>query len=545
MSPIGKLSQLAWQVPTLVRGGMLPAMSPPGYLRAAKVARSYGLSPATTFAISALSDPDRLAIVDGTGSTTWGEFDWRSGILASELATVAGGVEGPTIALMARNSRAFAEAVIATAKLGGRILLLNTGFSGPQLAEVVEREGADIVIFDDEFRSVIDHLPGQRPLLVASADAATPEPSVTSLIEKSTAPPASPPRRPGKIVILTSGTSGTPKGAERSGGSVGIGAIAGFFDRIPLRRHEIMAIGAPMFHAWGLVGLTIGASLAATIVTSRRFDPEQTLRQCEEHRASVLWLVPVMLERIMALPDDVRGRYDLSSLRIVALSGSALRADAVHQFMDDYGDMVYNNYSSTEVGWAAIATPADLREAPATAGRPPRGTEIRILDDDGAAVDGDTPGRIFVRNDTLFEGYTGGGRKQVIDGFMETGDVGHLDAKGRLHVDGRSDDMIVSGGENVYPAEVERLLGSHPKVVEAAVLGVPDEQYGQRLTAFVVPDDGADASALPGELRDMVRDNLARHKVPRAIDLIDELPRNAAGKVVKRELLGRATDTSA
>jgi acyl-CoA synthetase (AMP-forming)/AMP-acid ligase II len=456
---------------------------------------------------------------------------------------MAGNVEVPTVAVMARNSRPFVEVIIATAKLGGRILLLNTGFSGPQLAEVVEREGADIVVFDDEFRAVIGHLQARRPLVVACSDTAVAEPTVASIVEHSTAGPPPSPRHPGKIVVLTSGTSGTPKGAERSGGgSGGAGAISGFFDRIPLRRHETIVVGAPMFHAWGLAGLTIGSSLASTIVTRRRFDPEQTLALVEQHRATVLWLVPVMLERIMALPDEVRRRYNLSSLRIVALSGSAVRAEAVRRFMDDYGDIVYNNYSSTEVGWAAIATPADLREAPATAGRPPRGTELRILDDNGSPVPSETPGRIFVRNDTLFEGYTGGGRKQVIDGFMETGDVGHLDAKGRLYVDGRSDDMIVSGGENVYPAEVERLLGTHPSVVEVAVLGVPDEDYGQRLTAFVVLGSGADPLALPEELRNMVRDNLARHKVPRSIQVIDELPRNAAGKVVKRELLSRATN---
>lgn len=423
--------RMAWQIQTLIRAGMLPAMSPVGYARAVAAARRYGLSPATTVAVSAISDPQRTAIVDGDGSSTWADIDRRSDVLAAEFASLAKNVAAPTVAVMARNSRPFVETVIATAKLGGRILLLNTGFSGPQLAEVVEREGADIVVFDEEFRAVIGHLQGQRPLLVACSETAVDERTVTSVIEKSAARRPPQPKHPGKIVVLTSGTSGTPKGAERSGGSGGAGAIAGFFDRIPLRRHETMVVGAPMFHAWGLAGLTIGSSLAATIVTRRRLDPEQTLELVQRHRATALWLVPVMLERIMALCDEVRARYDLSSLRIVALSGSAVRAEAVHRFMDEYGDIVYNNYSSTEVGWAAIATPADLREAAATAGRPPRGTELRILDENGRPVPAETPGRIFVRNDTLFEGYTGGGRKQVIDGFMETGDIGHLDAKGR------------------------------------------------------------------------------------------------------------------
>jgi fatty-acyl-CoA synthase len=533
---------VCWLIGTLIRAGLLPLMSPLGYLRAGHAARRYGLSPATTFAVAAISAPRHAAIIDAEGSSTWGDFDNRSSRLAAELASMTLHRPNLTVALMARNSRPFAEVIVATAKLGGRILLLNTGFSGPQLAEVVEREGADVVVFDEEFRPVIEHLQGARPLVVACRDHAEGDRTVTALIDNSTLGAPPPPYGPAKIVVLTSGTSGTPKGAERSGGSGGIGAIAGLFDRIPLRHHDIMVIGAPMFHAWGLAGLTIGSSLACTIVTRRRFDPEETLRLVAEHRATVLWLVPVMLERIMALPDEVRRRYGVSSLRVVALSGSAVRADAVHRFMDDYGDIVYNNYSSTEVGWAAIATPSDLREAPATAGCPPRGTELRILDDNGNPVNEGKAGRIFVRNDTLFDGYTGGGRKQVVEGFMETGDVGHLDAKGRLYVDGRSDDMIVSGGENVYPAEVERLLGTHPAVIEAAVLGVSDEQYGQRLAAFVALAEGADPDTVPDELRNLVRDKLARHKVPRSVVVIDQLPRNAAGKVLKRELLERAVD---
>ncbi len=537
MTFTAKLRETGWQVGVLARAGLLPAMKPPKYVRAIKSARHYGMSPATTFALAALSSPNHTAILDASGSATWAELDRRTDTLAAELAEMLTGKVAPTVALMARNSIPFAEVVIATGKLGGRLILLNTGFSGPQLAEVIQREGADLVAFDSEFLPVVGQIGSVPTTLVVWQDESAAGRCVTSLIDASSAGPPPPPPQPGKIVSLTSGTTGSPKGAERSGGSGGIGAISGFFDRIPLRRHETIVLGAPMFHAWGFAGLAIGSSLGCTLVSRRRFDPEQTLALAEQHRASVLWLVPVMLERIMALPNHVRARYDLSSLRVVALSGSSLRAAALQRFMDEYGDVVYNNYSSTEVGWIAIATPADLREAPDTAGLPLRGTEVRILDQQNSQLPPNTPGSIFVRNDMLFEGYTGGGGKQVVDGFMETGDVGHLDTNGRLFIDGRSDDMIVSGGENVYPAEVERLLATHPSVLEVAVVGVPDDEFGQRLAAFVVLNDDADPSTIPDQLRDMVRDNLARYKVPKKIEVIDKLPRNAAGKLVKRELI--------
>jgi acyl-CoA synthetase (AMP-forming)/AMP-acid ligase II len=542
MNFVTRLRETGWQIGVLVRAGLLPAMSPPNYVRAANAVRRYGMSPATTFALAALSSPNGTAIVDESGSVTWADIDRRTDALAAELTDLAAGNAAPTVALMARNSRPFAEVMIATAKLGGRLLLLNTGFSGPQFAEVIQREGADIVAFDGEFSPAVTQFLSALPNLVVWPDESVVGRSITSLIDSS--PAGSPPRptQPGKIVVLTSGTTGSPKGAERSGGSGGVGAISGFFNRIPLRPHQTIVVGAPMFHAWGLAGLAIASSLACTVVTRRRFDAEETLALAEQHRASVLWLVPVMLERIMALPREVRARYDLSSLHVVALSGSSLRSDAVQRFMDEYGEVVYNNYSSTEAGWIAIATPADLREAPDTAGLPLRGTNVRILDNDHVEQPTNTSGRIFVRNDMLFQGYTGGGGKQMVNGFMETGDVGHLDATGRLFIDGRCDDMIVSGGENVYPAEVERLLATHPSVVEVAVVGIPDDEFGQRLAAFVVLKDSADRPAISDQLRNMVRDNLARYKVPKTIELVDKLPRNAAGKLVKRELLAPPTD---
>jgi len=202
--------------------------------------------------------------------------------------------------------------------------------------------------------------------------------------------------------------------------------------------------------------------------------------------------------------------------------------------MDEFGDNLYNLYGSTEVAWASIASPEDLRAAPGTAGKPPRGTVLRIYDENGAQLPAGETGRIFVGNEMLFEGYTGGGSKDVIDGLMATGDVGRIDQAGRLFVEGRDDEMIVSGGENVFPKEVEDVISRMPGVGDVAAIGVEDEQFGQRLKAFVVSDGGKKPSE--DEVKKHVKANLARYKVPREVEFIDELPRNATGKVLKREL---------
>jgi len=293
-------------------------------------------------------------------------------------------------------------------------------------------------------------------------------------------------------------------------------------------------IAAPLFHSWGFGNLTLGLLLGATYVLERRFDPEATLAAVAQHRAGCLVAVPVMLQRILELRSEVRRRYDVSSLRIVPLSGSAIPAGLATRWMDEFGDNLYNLYGSTEVGWATIATPEDLRAQPGTAGRPPLHTTVRLLDAHGRAVPAGRTGRIFVGSDLLFDGYTGGGSKEVVDGLMSTGDTGHFDAAGRLFVEGRDDEMIVSGGENVFPREVEDLLAEHPDVVEVAVVGVADEEFGRRLKAYVVRRDGA---ALDEDaVRAHVKANLARFKVPREVEFLDELPRNATGKVVKRFL---------
>jgi fatty-acyl-CoA synthase len=303
---------------------------------------------------------------------------------------------------------------------------------------------------------------------------------------------------------------------------------------MPVKAGDVTVVACPIFHSWGLGNTAIALGLGNPIVLRRKFDPEQALADVARHRARVLAVVPVMMQRMADLPEAVRLRYDVSSLRVVGASGSALPGDLATRFMDAFGDVIYNLYGSTEVGYVTVAGPTDLREAPGTAGRIVRGNEIELLDDDDRPVRQGKVGRIFIRGPLLFEGYTGGGDKTRVRGMMSTGDVGYFDSAGRLFVTGRDDEMIVSGGENVFPAEVEDLLASQPEIAEAAVIGVDDEKFGQRLAAYVVLRD--DKSLDEKTVKDRVKQDLAGYKVPRDVHFVVALPRNDTGKVVKREL---------
>jgi fatty-acyl-CoA synthase len=519
---------------TLRRSGLLAPSGPRRLVKAGAAVRHWGLNYAGGFASAAARHPDTACIVDERGQMTWAEVDRASNALANELRRRAIG-PGDLVALLARNHRGFVLATAGLAKLGADILYLNTGFAGPQLREVLEREQPAAIVFDEEYTDLLAGVAaGAQTFLSWTDDVLVGDrpPSLDELIEGDDSVPDAPPK-PGRTIILTSGTTGTPKGAPREQ-VTGIDPVVSMLDRIPYRTGEVTVIAAPLFHSWGFANMSLGLLLGSTFVLRRRFDPETTLADVARHRAGVLVAVPVMLQRILELPVAVRRRYDTSSLRVVPLSGSAIPAGMATRWMDEFGDNLYNLYGSTEVGWVTIATPDDLRHDPTTAGRPPRHTVVRLLDEHGREVRSGDTGRIFVGSELLFEGYTGGGGKEVIDGLMSTGDTGHFDPEGRLHVDGRDDEMIVSGGENVFPREVEDLLAQHPDVREVAVVGVSDDEFGQGLKAVIARHEHATIDA--DAVRAFVRDNLARFKVPREVVFVAELPRNATGKIVKRAI---------
>jgi acyl-CoA synthetase (AMP-forming)/AMP-acid ligase II len=532
---LGPLTQKLFTARTLAQAGGVRPTRPDRLARVALALRRFGPTPAAGYTASASRFPGETAIVDELGTLTFAEVHRRTNSLAHALG-LRGVREGDGVAIMCRNHRGFIEATVACSKLGAHALYLNTAFAGPQIAEVVEREGPVALIYDDEFDDLVHDAGDGRMRFIGWHDGpGRPQhPLLEDLVAEGSPDEVAAPGERGRVVILTSGTTGSPKGAQRKQPE-SLDPAAALLSMIPLRAREPTMIAAPMFHSWGFAHFTLGMALASTVVLRRRFDPEDTLRATAQHRCTALVVVPVMLQRILELPPATFERHDLRALRVIAASGSALPGELALRVMDRFGDVLYNLYGSTEVAWATIATPADLRVAPGTAGRPPRGTVVRIVDEDGRDVDRGATGRIFVGNELAFDGYTGGGGKQILAGLLSSGDVGHLDADGRLFIDGRDDEMIVSGGENVFPREVEDLLACHELVEEVAVVGVEDADFGQRLRAFVVAVRVGEAPS-EDELKAYVRANLARYKVPREIVFLDELPRNATGKVLKREL---------
>jgi fatty-acyl-CoA synthase len=507
----------------------------------------FGMIPA----LNARRNPHRTAIIDDDGELTFAELDEAANAVAHGLLDL-GVKSGDGVALLIRNHRWFLVALYGAAKVGVRIILLNSEFSGPQIKEVSEREGARLIIHDDEYTKAcaaadpelgkLRALPTNPDKVEASSSgssasddelAESDAETLADLIARSETGPPPKSSNHSKIIILTSGTTGTPKGANRSS-PPSLAPIGGVLSHVPFKSGEVTSLPAPMFHALGFLHATIAMMLGSTLVLRRRFKPAAVLADIETHRVTAMVVVPVMLSRILDELEKTSPKPDLSSLRIVFVSGSQLGGELATRALKDLGPVVYNLYGSTEIAFATIARPQDLSINPSTVGPVVKGVKVKLFDDNGDEVPQGEVGRIFVGNTFPFEGYTGGGHKAIIDGLMSSGDVGYFDEHGLLYVSGRDDEMIVCGGENVFPAEVEDLISGHPDVVEATALGVEDAEWGHRLRAFVVKADGA--SVDEDAIKSYVKDNLARYKVPREVIFLDELPRNPTGKILKREL---------
>jgi fatty-acyl-CoA synthase len=521
----------ARMVKVMTASGVVRPYGPLTLVGIGKTILDWGIGFAGGVGALAIRSPEATGLIDELGELTWAEIDERSTRLAHGLRDL-GVSEGDSVAVLCRNHRYFLDVSTALSKLGADILYLNTAFSGTQLGEVCEREKPAAIVYDEEFAELIEKSGVDLPKVIAwHDDAVSDVPLVEELIEKGADQKHPVPEHSTRPVILTSGTTGTPKGAPR--GESGLDGAVALLSKMPFRSGGRTHIAAPLFHTWGWAHLNLAMLLGSTVVLRRKFDPAECLETVQEHDVDALVVIPVMMQRIMKLDEEQRSG-DWSGLRVVAASGSALPGDLATEWMDAFGDNLYNTYGSTEVAWATIAQPRDMRAAPGTAGKAPYNTVVRIYDEQGNPVEQGEPGRIFVGNTMLFGGYTGdeAESKEMIDGLMSSGDVGKLDEEGRLFVEGRDDEMIVSGGENVFPKEVEDTLMRHDAVVEVAAVGVEDREFGKRLRAYVV----VRGSVSEDELKAHVKDNLARFKVPREIVFIEELPRNATGKVLKREL---------
>ncbi|GAA0948123.1 AMP-binding protein [Actinocorallia libanotica] len=508
--------------------GVLTPITPCRLARIPLQVVRFGFTPAVAGAMAALRHPDRVAVIDERGEITYGELEARAAAQATALRELLG--PGEKVGVLCRNHRGFVEAVSAGSRLGHDVVFLNTDFSAPQLSRVLENEDISVLVHDEEFSPVVDGCSFTGARFLAWHDGAEPAlPTLDDLARTEAEPLVA--GRTGKIVILTSGTTGPPKGAAHEFGPAALVSQGyGHLLRVPLRSGEPLLIGPPLFHGLGLTYLLTGLALGAPLVLLRRFDAKAVLEAVARHRAGAVIAVPVMLQRLLDVPEAPR----LRSLRVVLTGGAALHPNLVRRFRRRFGEVLYNAYGASETGWAAIATPDDLRVAPGTIGRPTLGVKARVLGDGGEDVPQGEVGTLYLDSGLEFRGYTGGGTKEFVDGLISTGDLAHFDAEGRLFIDGRADDMIVSGGENVFPGEVEDLLEQHPEVAEVAVLGVEDAEFGQRLAAWVVRAPGSELTE--DELKAHVRGRLARYKVPRDVSFVAELPRTTTGKVRRTAL---------
>ncbi|MGV0398152.1 AMP-binding protein [Corynebacterium suicordis] len=553
----------------LFRSGVLGVINPLALPKVGQGIAQWRFLPTGLLAIAAARDPKHTAIIDDAGEMTYAELNDQVNTLAAALFR-AGVRERMKLGVLCRNHRGFIMALCAHGRLGTDIVLLNTGASAEQTRAVINEQQLDMLFIDEEFIPLLPRDFNQCPVIVAwefgDTQGTTPEQEANAKwasniqdalddddhaqrsedwdslrdILRTTPTKQTFPRFPrqGRTIILTSGTTGTPKGAKRPEPKTYLPASS-IMSRIPLRHHTGMFIVAPMFHTWGFAQIQLAMALRNTMIMQRKFVPEATVEAIKKHQPYAIAIVPTMLNRVLdETPEGFR-----SDVKVIATSGEALPPKVLERTFNKFGDVLYNLYGSTEVSWASIAQPAEMRKHPRTAGKPPLATTLKIIGDDGKVLPEDEIGRIFVKNDMLFEGYTRPGTdKDIVDDMVATGDLGYY-KDGLLFIAGRSDDMIVSGGENVYPQETEDVINTFEEVSESAVRGVEDDKFGQVLCAWVVLKDKTADDLSDSEKDEFIqrataasKKKLARHNVPRHFIFLDKLPRNAVGKVVPREL---------
>ncbi|WP_231650191.1 AMP-binding protein [Gordonia sihwensis] len=469
--------------------------------------------------VAAARWPDRVALVDDHGPLTYRALVASADSAAAAFHQAYSAGPDDRIGIMCRNGRDFVISLFAAGRLGADVVLLNTDFRDAALAATIRDQRLSLLVTTSEFSASAEATgvpvadPGMR-----SARIRLPEV-----------------RREGRLILLTSGTTGSPRGVPRDP-AVGalLGMVTTVLDRTGLRCGARSVIAVPMFHAFGLAAVGLSLALGGTAITRSRFEPTAIAELCRQHRADSLTVVPAMLQRIL----DADLPADTMLPRVVISGGSALHPAIARRFAGRFGDVLFNGYGSSEVALATLAVPADLRRRPGTVGRAVAGVRIAVLDDEGRCLPAGAAGRVFVGGASSVSEYVGGDTKDVVDGLVSTGDIGVLDGSGLLEIIGREDDMIVSGGENVYPQALENVLTVHEDVLDVCAVGLPDDRFGQRLVALVVPRTPLDIDGL----HSYIAARASRYERPRGIFVVDEIPRNPAGKVdraVARELAMR------
>ncbi len=525
--------------------GLLWSMTSPGLVEMVRTLASGSQNPSRIYRIHARNSPSKPALIWRGRTTTWAELDSRIDRLASGLVRRGVGRK-QSLVLMMRNRQELVELGAACARAGAAGVTISWRSTPKELVYLATHSGARGIALEPEllptFEQARSELPRDFFVLVTGDDAPRGTTALDSLLEED-------PHRgdlgavndeDAAVVIYTSGTTGKPKGAVRKFPKDTMQAVFRFLNETPMRVDDVHLVTCPLYHSTAFGFLSFSHLLGATVVVMDEFKPEPFLEMVERYGVTTTACVPTMLHRVMELPEATRKKYDTRSLRAVFSGGAPLPAPLALEFMDAFGDVVFNFYGATETGLVTLAKPRDLRDAPGTIGKAVPGNDIRLLDDDRNEVGDGKVGELFVKNKMLVAGYhkdDGATRESMAAGYFSVGDLARRDRDGNYFIEGRKRDMVISGGVNVYPAEVEAALETHPEVAEVAVVGVPDREWGERVRAFVVRRAGS--SLDEGALKTFARERLAGPKVPRDVVFLDALPRNPTGKVLKRELRER------
>ena len=485
------------------------------------------------------SCPERLALIDDDGALTYRQLRDQSRTLARHLHARHG--KDLRLGVMARNGRGIILPLAAKGYAGATIFLLNIGSSSEQLLGSMEENRINALVIDEEFLDrlpttyshelevIVGHHAGAAPEGYATVESIVSDPEAVADVELPLFP------KHGSIVLMSSGTTGIPKGIVRPEPSLPF-VLTTIMANMPWRADQKVQLTASIFHTWGWACLNIALGARNTIVTRRVFDPELTLQDIERYRLDGMLSSPVFYKRMIEFDPD--GKYDTSSLKFIASSGHALNENLVHATVDRFGPILANVYGSTELTLAAVANAQQLLKEPTIGGSIANGTVLKILDEDGNELPRGQVGEIYLSNSMTLTGYTKPGMEvKRVRGLVSIGDLGYIDAAGMLHVVGRADDMIIVGGENVHPQSVSSILESMPGIRDVHAGGTPDPDLFQRVVVWVVPtDDEVGRSLTADDIREYVRTNLADHSVPRDVHFRDDLPRNPTGKVVPRLL---------
>ena len=528
-----------------VRSELVQGADPEATLLAARLLAAGRAGLSTVFRVRAISDARRPAFVWRGRSIDFATVDDRVDRLAAGLRR-RGLKRRDAVALVLRNRPEFFEIEGAMARLGGSAVSVSWRSTAAELKYLLGHSGAKAVFFEHDLADVIAEAVRELPAItrdrLIAVDGEAPGMARYDELLDATKNAALD-EEDGAVVIYTSGTTGRPKGAVRRFGLGQVLGFAAFMERVPLRRSDRHLCVCPLYHSTGLGFAGMSLMVGGAVVLEPEFEPMRFLRAVERERITTTALVPTMLHRLMALDPVVIRGHATGSLRVILCGGAQLPAPLARRTLAAFGDVLYNFYGATETGLVTVASPDDLRALPGTIGRPVHGVSIRLLDAEGKVVAPGEVGELYARSSMLVEGYHAdedATRSSMRDGHFSVGDLATVDAAGRYMIVGRRRDMVITGGVNVYPAEVEAIIDAHPAVAHSAIVGVPDDEWGERLRAFVVLRESshADPHALAQELRQWCRERASGAKVPREWVFVEALPSNPTGKVLKTELRG-------